>query len=411
MRIACAFALLALLPASSPGEDAPAQEQITVALKPTTTEALLGYGTPRPMAVEETVPRFLAEIPRFRAKDPFFVRVALGETGAIPFYAALDRSEGATHHDLLYLDRNRDLDLTNDGPPLQGRVHHVGATTRKLVEFARFDLPLPYTIEGEAVREPYRCALFYEGDGESPPTTVLVERDGWREGTLSLDGVETILVMVDDDSDGQFATGDSWALGPAEKGSGPLVDGTRTRSAAYPCWFAAGAKTAEIVSVDRAGRSVTLRLAAAKESEQEYFVRMLSRRQTPEERELEIDPLRPKAAAGQSVNWLVGKELKYGIEIAAKVGKPALVEFTAPDCVWCARMAQHTFADREVVELARRFVCIKIAYVAGSIEATKYGVQGTPTYLALDATGKELARQSGFANPTRFAPWLKGALP
>ena len=70
------------------GEDPAEGTDVTVSLKPIAPDAKvrLGYSTARPLVVEATVPRFVAEIPKFNTEAPLFFRVALGETKGIPFF-------------------------------------------------------------------------------------------------------------------------------------------------------------------------------------------------------------------------------------------------------------------------------------------------------------------------------------
>jgi thioredoxin-related protein len=191
-----------------------------------------------------------------------------------------------------------------------------------------------------------------------------------------------------------------------------LLDSSATRSMLFPSWTSDQKWMVEVKSIDAAGRTASLRVSPAKESEREYFMRVATQRQTDEEKELNLDPLRPKAADSDAINWIVGKDAAYALDIASKanVQKPVLLEFTSPACIWCARMDRYTFSDREVVDLGRKFVCARLPYAKGSDDTTKYRIEGTPTYVLLSKDGAEIARQTGFLRPTDFAPWLKAAL-
>ena len=77
-------------------------------------------------------------------------------------------------------------------------------------------------------------------------------------------------------------------------------------------------------------------------------------------------------------------------------------------------MEQYTFRDREVVEMSKRFVCLRLqpqttAQLRALDDAKKHKVEGTPTYLVLDTNGAEIARHQGFSRPSEFAAWLKAA--
>ncbi|MFI5403264.1 MAG: thioredoxin family protein [Planctomycetota bacterium] len=390
-------------------------KDVTVTLAPglPKEDSKLGYSSPRKLELETTAPRFLMEIPKFADPHPIFFRLPLGETKGVPFYGALDREKEQTHHGLLYLDRDRDLDLTNDGPPVKARMRGLATSEGKIVEFLDVRLDLPYAVEGKETNEAYACVLFYMADAKDPaPPALYVERDGWREGMVSVEGEGYDLALVDDDSDGQFTTGDTWVLRPAGTPKRELLDGDATRSMLFPAWTKDQKWTIEVKSIDPAGRTASLRISPAKESETEFILRVARQRQTEEEKELNLDPLRPKAGDGDKIDWITGKDAAYALAIAnaPKVQKPVLLEFVSPVCPWCARMERYTFRDREVVALARRFVCARIPFSKESDDGKKYRTEGTPTYVILDLKGAEVARQSGFLRPTEFAPWLKGAL-
>lgn len=414
-RMPVPLVLLAALAVAGPGGDGEGPPEITVELRGVASEgdARLGYSSPRRVDVERTVPRFVFEVPRFECEEPLFFRVALGETKGTPFFGALDRSGHGDHHNRLYLDRNRDLDLTNDGPPVEGRIRSFWAAEGTLVEFLGVRLDLPYSVEGKTVTEAYPCVFYFVlGKGVKTPDAVLVERDGWREGTLALGGQDHVLAVVDDDSDGQFSTGDSWVLRPAGTAPAELLHRDATRSMLFPSWSADQKWTLEVKAIDPAGRRVSLAVKEAVETERDYFLRVARQRQTDEERRLNLDPLRPKADPNDKVDWLEGRDVAYARDIAAapKVNKPLLLAFEQPNCAFCALMEKYTFRDREVVGLSRRFVCAKIRFAPGSADTDRYKVAGTPTYVILDVKGAEIARHAGFLRPTELAAWLKSAL-
>jgi hypothetical protein len=409
IREGVAVLLLAAIGAGEPEET----HEVTVTLEAKKPgEVKLGYSAGREMRIEPTVPRFLFEIPDFQAKDPLFFRISLGETKGVPFYGALDRTAAGVYHDLLYLDRNRDLDLTNDGDPVPARIRTIWTNETKLVEFLNITLQLPYAADGKEHKEPYTCVFFFFLEkGKKTPTTMLVERDGWREGMLTVDGKPYVVALVDDDSDGQYSTSDAWAMLPARAEHRRVLHRDNTRTMLFPAWSEDQKWTVDVKKVDPAGRTATLRIRTARETERDYFLRVARQRQTPEERQLKLDPLRPKAESTDKVDWIENKDAKYAREIgnSPNVQKRVLLDFTSRTCPWCAKMYRYTFRDREVVQLSKRFVCARIQFKADSPDAKKYHVEGTPTYLVLDLNGAEIARHQGFLRPTEFAAWLKSA--
>jgi hypothetical protein len=413
-KISALLAVLVVLAGTAPGaDDVPAGgKDVHVVLnvgKPA-GEAKLGYSKARPLAIETTVPRFLFEVPKFNAKDPLFFRVALGETKGVPFYGALDRSPASDYHDLLHVDKNRDLDLTNDGPPLKGSIRTFWQDNKKLVEFLGVALDVPYTVEGKEARIPYPCVVYFVTAPKGRPLTVQVERDGWREGAVEVAGKQYRFAFIDDDCDGNYTTGDNWTMRAADATTKDLLARDATRSMLFPAWSLDEKWTIEIKKVDLQGTKATLHIKPAKETEREYFLRVALAQQPQEERQLKLDPMRPKADKGDQVKWLKDKDVKYtlGIANSPNVKKRVLLDFTSKNCVWCARMDKYTFRDREVVQLTEKFVCAKVMNTTG--DAKKYNVAGTPTYVILDTDGSEISRHEGFLRPTDFAAWLKSAL-
>ena len=49
-----------------------------------------------------------------------------------------------------------------------------------------------------------------------------------------------------------------------------------------------------------------------------------------------------------------------GFALARSEGRPVLLSFQTEGCASCQRMNQETFADEEVMQLAKRFVCIRV---------------------------------------------------
>ena len=392
-------------------EPAKAQElTVSLTLAKPDADVQVPYGASRALLVESTVPRFLFEIPKFETDKPLYFRVDLGETGGVPFFGALSRSKGGEHYDRLYLDRNRDQDMTNDGKPQEARMREMRDSGRTLVEFLDTELELPYRNEKKDFAESYRCVFFYYVGKDKEPTVVQVERDGWREGRVDIGGKPHVVAVLDDDNNGIFTASDSWELRPLEQGRKGLLSRDRTRHLLYPSWAHEQTWTVEADSIDPAGRTLKLRVTRAKETEREYFVRIARRQQGAEEQGLDIDPLRPKIKRGQEIQWLRKETLQRALEIGRKVKKRVLIDFWGKDCAWCKRMDRYTFTDLEVAQLGKRFVCIKIEHKDGTPTSHKYGITGTPTYVILENDGSELARHGGFLKPASFAALLKRTL-
>ena len=396
---------------------APAEPvEVKVSLEPAraSDEARLGYSKARVVPLETNAPRFLFEVPEFRSKEPLFFRVAMGETKGVPFYGALDQSGKTGHYDLLYIDKDRDLDLTNDGKPTEARVRTSFSTNNKWVEFLGLSLDLPFTRFGKQTSEPYGCVLFFMVEGKKRPVTIQIERDGWRQGKVTLkDGKSYRVVLIDDDSDGQYTTSDAWAMKDEGTELAKLLEFDATRSMLFPSWTEDQKWTLDVKSIDPGGRELVLTQKGARETEHDFFLRIYKKRQPPEERALDIDPMRPKAGQNQKVDWIEGRGAKYAIEIAGSpnVKKPVMLFFASNTNGMSVQMDKYAFRDREVVALCKRFVCAKIDAAKMKGDMNKYGVDRVPIIVFLTQTGTVIAKtRAGFLKPRNLAADMKAAL-
>ncbi len=91
--------------------------------------------------------------------------------------------------------------------------------------------------------------------------------------------------------------------------------------------------------------------------------------------------------------------------VAAKAeNKMIFMDFYTVWCGPCAMMAKQVFPQKEVGDyLNARFVCIKLdAEKEGTDLAQRYNVKAFPTFIVIDAEGKELMRKVGSASAQGF---------
>ncbi|MEI6083588.1 MAG: cytochrome c biogenesis protein CcdA [Verrucomicrobiota bacterium] len=106
----------------------------------------------------------------------------------------------------------------------------------------------------------------------------------------------------------------------------------------------------------------------------------------------------------------------YTAAAIANPGKPVVLDFYADWCVPCHEMDKTTLRDAGVVEKAKEFVMLKADLTrTGSPEVEqltqKFQIRGVPTYIFLDATGREHAelRQVGFTGASEFLRLMERA--
>ena len=103
-----------------------------------------------------------------------------------------------------------------------------------------------------------------------------------------------------------------------------------------------------------------------------------------------------------TVEW--EKDLPAAIERAQSEGKPVLVNFYADWCVWCKRLESTTLRDAKVAALlSDRVIPVNLDVDGDGRElSNQYRVDGLPTVLVLDASGREIGRIPGYMPPTGF---------
>ena len=100
---------------------------------------------------------------------------------------------------------------------------------------------------------------------------------------------------------------------------------------------------------------------------------------------------------------------------AGKDNKLVLLDFTGSDwCGWCIKLRKEFAAGKLIlVELdfpSRKALPDELK-AQNTALATKFGVEGFPTLVLVDATGKEVARHVGYlpGGPEAFIKWVEKA--
>ncbi len=98
------------------------------------------------------------------------------------------------------------------------------------------------------------------------------------------------------------------------------------------------------------------------------------------------------------------KDFATALERAGDEGKPVLANFYADWCVWCKRLESTTLQDARVADMLRdQVVPVRLDVDReGRQLSNDYRVDGLPTILLLDASGREIGRIPGYLPPAGF---------
>jgi thiol:disulfide interchange protein len=106
-------------------------------------------------------------------------------------------------------------------------------------------------------------------------------------------------------------------------------------------------------------------------------------------------------ASALAIPW--EKDLAGALARAGNERKLVMVDFYTDWCRWCQVMDEKTLADKAVQVELKRLVLVKLdAERDGRDAARRYRVEGFPTILFLDATGREVGRIPGYLPPQPF---------
>jgi len=107
----------------------------------------------------------------------------------------------------------------------------------------------------------------------------------------------------------------------------------------------------------------------------------------------------------------------WPIKAAAKAGatagedRPLVVEFSTTWCGPCQHFARYTLADERVKRALDDVRFLRMDGDEESAEARRCGVQGYPTFVAIDEDGKVVAKMKGSVGPVKFIDFLQWGAP
>lgn len=115
-----------------------------------------------------------------------------------------------------------------------------------------------------------------------------------------------------------------------------------------------------------------------------------------------------QVAKAELIDWQ--RDFEKAKEIAKSENKPMMIDFYTDWCGWCKKLDSDTYSNKEVAELAKEFICVKINAEQQQKLAKEFGVSGFPYIVFLTAQGSQLSNVPGYLPPERFLKEMKAAL-
>lgn len=110
-------------------------------------------------------------------------------------------------------------------------------------------------------------------------------------------------------------------------------------------------------------------------------------------------------AASSGIIW---RDYDEGMNLAQQENKTIMLYFHTDWCSWCKKMDSETFKDSDVIAESSNFVSIKVDGDKRSDLVDQYDVEGYPTVLFINTTGKIINDVVGYQTPSQFLASMGG---
>ena len=283
----------------------------------------------------------------------------------------------------LYVDRNRNGDFTDDGPPIETNPVLNEKTKAWWSSFNGAELRVPY---GGGMVEPYMVNFWAVREGAETPNIIRYSVGSWRSGRVQVNGVDALVAVMDSDNDAVFTARDHWSvLAASEQNAAKRVLSIKEARPTSRLMFLAleGGKEAvlEFREVSPDGRWLSFAVV-------DRPVRKAEDR-APDDT-LAAERSRPRTA--QAFPW-IDHNLEQGLAEAKKSGRKVIIDFWATWCGPCRSLDEWIWSDAEVAaRLNSGYVGVKLDADIEKELVQRYRVEGYPTLIVLDSSGKEMRR-------------------
>lgn len=329
-------------------------------------------------------------------------KIEVGPAGASPIEVLVTACPGhAADLCALFLDRNRNGNFADDGEPLVAVPTENPRTHAWWTSFNRVELPVSY---GSAGTQPYLVNFWLvREDSAGVPDVMRYSVSSWREGRVTVNGVEAIIAAMDADNNAVFDRNDTWsALAASEPDAERAV-----------LSIAEARPTNRLMFLQENGRQIVLQwIGFAPDGSGVEFTtvdRNITKVADRAPDDLVRDE-RPRPRTEVPVVWGHGaKGYAAALRQAKAEHRQVLLDFEAVWCGPCHTMDQWVWSDAAVAARIREgFVAVKIDADLEKALIKRYRIVGYPTMMIVDAAGREVKRVSEYQTSSQMLQFLGG---
>lgn len=301
----------------------------------------------------------------------------------------------------LFIDRNRNGNFGDDGPAAVATPSQNAKTKAWWSSFNAIELRVRFP-EPERT-EPYFVNFWIVREDAAPaPDVIRYSRGSWRSGTVTINGVPTLVAAMDGNNDALYGPGDSWSVVQASmKDAASAVLSTKEAR-----------DTSRLMFVERpGGKDIVLEFKSFKKDGSAIEFAVVDRPVTKAEDRLPDDMLaeeRPRARTKTAFTW--SHDLDSAVKEARARGKRVFIDFETSWCGPCKTMDEWIWTDADVAStLIAGYVGVKLDGDIEKAHVKRFAVNGYPTMVVFDPAGNGtvVKKVSGYQSSAQVLAFIK----